>query len=134
GRTGEARKSFERALELEPDNALVRRNFLLLLGQDAQQATDNGNFKRAIEVCQRQLALDPNYEPALLNLAVVYFAQKRKADAIQMLDRAIASAPNEGKKYGLVGSIYLDQGMKKEAEAAFKKAVELDSSAECLVN
>lgn len=130
-RHADARKIFEQALALEPSNALTRRNFLVFLTQEATRAYKRHDKKRATEICQQQLALDQNYEPALLLLASLYFGSKRKAEAKELLNRLIANNPGSAQKRVMAGSVYLRHRMRKEAEALFKEAIKLESSAEC---
>ncbi|MGH9840994.1 MAG: tetratricopeptide repeat protein, partial [Blastocatellia bacterium] len=93
-RPQEARKMFEQAMKLEPDNKLVQRNYLLFLSQEAARAKDRGDKKRAIELCRRQLEIDPNYAPAMVQLASVYFSSQKKKEAVELLDRLLAQDPN----------------------------------------
>src|SRR5262249_8149208 len=72
GRHADAGKTFEQAMALNPSDALTRRNYLIFLTQEALRADKPNNKKRAIEICQQQLSLDQNYEPALALLASLY--------------------------------------------------------------
>src|SRR5262249_2678754 len=131
GRHADAGKTFEQAMALNPSDALTRRNYLIFLTQEALRADKPNNKKRAIEICQQQLSLDQNYEPALALLASLYLGSKRKADAKGLLERIIANDPQSPQKRVLVGSIYLRHNMRKESEALFKEAVDLDPNPAC---
>jgi len=130
-RHADARKIFEQAVALDPSDALARRNFLIFLTQEAVRADKRHDKKRAMEICQRQLSLDQNYEPALAFLASLYLDSKRKADAKELLERLISTDPKSPQKRALVGSIYLRHKMRKEAEALFKEAINLEPSPAC---
>ncbi len=133
GRHAEARKTFERAMQLDPANAQARRFLLLFLQEEALRADERGNVHRAIELCEEQLALDPNFDRAMRHLASLYFDLGRKAEAKKLIERFIATDPNSPQKLVEAGDIYLDHRMKKEAENFFKKAAELEPSAECFM-
>ncbi|MGH9751357.1 MAG: tetratricopeptide repeat protein [Blastocatellia bacterium] len=131
GRHADARKIFEQAMSLDPSDALARRNYLIFLTQEAIRADERNNKKRAIEICEQQLSLDQNYEPALALLASLYLGSKRKADAKKLLERIVTNDPESPQKRVLVGSIYLRHNMRKDAEARFKEAIDLEPSSLC---
>jgi len=131
GRHAGARKIFEQAVALDPSDALTRRNFLIFLTQEAVRADKRHDKKRAMEICQQQLSLDQNYEPALALLASLYLGSKRKADAKELLERLIATDPKSPQKRVMAGSIYLRHNMRKEAEALFKEAINLEPGPAC---
>lgn len=127
----DARKMFERALELDPANPTARRGYVIFLGQEAVRADDDDDFDRAIEICERQLSIDPNFKPAMTHLIALYMEMGRKGEAKVLIDRLLADDPQSAQKHVLVGEIYLTAEMKREAGKYFKKAIELDPSAEC---
>lgn len=131
-RHAEARRAFERALELDPDNAVARRTMVLFLGQEAVRADDRNDSARAIDYCQEQLAIDPNYESALAHLGKLFFSTGRDEDARRHLARLTSIEPRDARRLVAAGSIYLDAGRKKEAAALFKDALALDAGPECL--
>jgi tetratricopeptide (TPR) repeat protein len=130
----DAQKVFEQAMEIDPSNAITRRNYLVFLTQEATRAEESGNHKRAVEIFQKQLTLDDHYEPALASLAARHLRAKRKAEAKELLDRIIAKDPKSPQKRVIVGTVYLSAKLHKEAEAAFKEAVKLQPDAECYFN
>ncbi|HEX4945629.1 MAG TPA: tetratricopeptide repeat protein [Blastocatellia bacterium] len=130
-RRKEAQQALERALEMEPDNAVVRQSYLLFLGKEAKQADERGELKRAQELCEKQLATDPNYDPAIIHLASLYFEQNRTAEARDLLARAAALTPQTAQRLVMIGGVYIEHDQIKEAEAVFQQAHALDSSEIC---
>jgi tetratricopeptide (TPR) repeat protein len=130
-RPSDARKTFERALELEPSSTIARRSYLLFLSQEADRADDNDDHRRSAAICQEQLSIDPNYEPAMIHLAVHYLRDGMLAEAKKMIDRVLAANPQSPQTHVKAGSIYLSADMEKEAEKLFKKAIELEPSGTC---
>jgi tetratricopeptide (TPR) repeat protein len=133
-RSAAARKCYERALELNPAHQVARVGYLSLLGEEATRAAQAGNYTRACEICQRQLEINPTYTPALTQLAGLYSIAGQKAEAKQTIARISASAPDSAPKHVQAGGLYLRLKFKKEAEAEFKRALEIESSNLCLVN
>jgi tetratricopeptide (TPR) repeat protein len=127
----EAEKTYERAIELEPDNKPVKIGYLTYLGGQAVKADENDDIERAVEICQKQLSVDPNYAPALKHLATLYFDLDKDDEADKLLNRLIETNPQSWQQRVIVGGVYLDFYKNKEAEAHFQKALEIDSSAEC---
>ena len=130
-RSTEAGHAFEKAYALEPENKIVQLGYLNLLGQQAAEAAKKGNLDRAIEICQKQLSIDDDYFPALGMLASLYFKLKRKKEANTLLKRAIEKTPPKPQRMVAVGAVYLINKQKKDAKAAFDRAVELGPSSEC---
>jgi len=128
----EAEKTFERAIELEPDNKVAKTTYLTFLGDLASKADQNEQTERAREYCRKQLSVDPNYVPALKHLAALYFDSDEDTEAEKLLNRIIENNPQSWQQRVSVGGIYLDFYKNKEAEAHFQKALEMDSSPECL--
>ncbi len=129
-----ARQTLERALQLEPDNALAKRSLLLFLDQEVERAEERGDEKRAMEICRQQIALDPHYDEALAHLADLHLCDRELAPAKELLARIIAHNPQSAQKHVMAGDVYLTHGLKKEAETVFKKAVELEPSVTCFMN
>jgi tetratricopeptide (TPR) repeat protein len=67
GKTGDARRAFERALALDPDAAYVWTNLCYLSFQA-------GDFSAAVGRCRRALVLEAGLAPAHHNLGLVYAA------------------------------------------------------------
>ncbi|MEP7341990.1 MAG: tetratricopeptide repeat protein [Acidobacteriota bacterium] len=133
GRTKEAGKIFEQAYTLDPADRNTQLGYLDILGREAKDAAEEDDLDLAIEICQRQLSIDDDYFPALGQLAWLYFTTGRKEDAKELLNRAAAKMPPKPQRQVAVGAIFLMNGHKKEAKAAFDRAVELEPSTECFL-
>ncbi|MFN0084061.1 MAG: BTAD domain-containing putative transcriptional regulator [Blastocatellia bacterium] len=131
-RIAEAMKSFERAIELDPNNSSARRAFLLFLGSQAKKADEREDIPRAIEICERQIAFDPGYIPAINHLGALYFSIDRDQEAVEQLRRVVALKPDDPLIRINVGRIYQMNNYSKEAAVEFERAVKLDSGFDCL--
>jgi len=131
GRTKEAGKTFEQAYALDPADKNVQFGYLHYLGREAMEAEENDDLDRAIELCRQQLRIDDDYFPAIAQLASIYFSTGRKQEAKELLHRTAQKAPPRPQRQIGIGAIFLLNGFKKEAQAAFKRAGELGADAEC---
>ncbi len=83
----EANRHFRRAVELQPNTAVLRTNFgasLMRLGQAAQAAEQ---FRKALE-------LEPNNPTASFNLGTILLQQGRPEQALPRLETAFAIQPD----------------------------------------
>ncbi|MGB9561300.1 MAG: tetratricopeptide repeat protein [bacterium] len=97
----------------------------------------NGDIDRAIEELKKALKLKPDYLPAFFNLALMLKEKSRlneletlKGDIQRALALSIEKAkhekPFDAKIHLELGVLFYIQGMYKEAEAEFRKAIELN--------
>jgi tetratricopeptide (TPR) repeat protein len=130
-RSDDARKAFERALELDPSSPLARRSYLIFLGQEASEASEDGEHDEAMAICELQLSIDPGYTPALSHLAVLKLMEGEVEGGKELIDRLLSGDPQSAQKHAMAGDIFIDAGLKKDAERCFKKAIEIEPSAVC---
>ncbi|MGA7411467.1 MAG: tetratricopeptide repeat protein [Bryobacteraceae bacterium] len=71
------------------------------------------------------LRLDPNFVPAMVNLADFYRMQQRDAEGEKWLRQAMAAAPDASEPVHVLGLLKARQGQKKEALELFAKASEM---------
>lgn len=129
-----ARRCFERALELDPNHTVARQAYLMLLGREAMEAERYGDPQRALEICQEQLARDPDYAPALAHLASLQFRSRQDEEAKRTIARLVEADPRSAPRRVMAGSIYLAHGRVRPADAEFKQAFALDPSDQCAFN
>jgi tetratricopeptide (TPR) repeat protein len=122
----ESRKEFDmarRALSLagclEPANVRIRFNHAVLL-------LKLGELAGAVRLFEEILALDPEFEPALHNLAA-YHAQRGDRDkARSYLSRLVAAHPASATAQVLAGQIARDEGNLGQALEHFLRSVRID--------
>jgi tetratricopeptide (TPR) repeat protein len=117
----EARVTYEKALELQPEAAAVHFNLGLTYNQQ-------GNYARAIAAFEKALALAPNDPVTLVNLGI---ARRRNGEAqlaIAAYQQAIAAHPHHALAYFNLGNVFYENGETAQAIAAYEKATELDPS------
>lgn len=104
-REEDARKAFQQALALEPQNKMVQTAYLSFLDQEAKEADDEEDLDLAIELSEEQLRVDANYFPALGRLASIYFSENRDAEARELLARAVAANPLKPQPHVATGGV-----------------------------
>ena len=97
-----ARATLTRALEVEPDNAVVSANIGLLV-------SDTGAPGDAVSYLQRALTLDPDLHQARFGLAIAFARLSRRPDAAreaeELLRRLPADAPQRDEVRRLLASV-----------------------------
>lgn len=87
----------------------------------------NRRYREAIEQFSRALALKPDYDLAVINLATAYRNLGNDEAALAGYERYLTIDPKDPYVRYQIGEIHLDRGDIAKAEAAFNKALELDS-------
>lgn len=116
------RKSFDQALAefeaAQTENA-DRPEALANLGN---LSLSRGEAARAEDAFRKAIALDAHFVPAYVNLADLYRATRREADAERALREGLRNAPNAAALHEALGLALVRQGRKKEALAEFAAA------------
>ena len=86
----------------------------------------HGEPRRAIEYLQKTLALKPDYDLAVINLARAYRAVGDDDAALAGFERYLQIDAHDAYVYYQMGELWMDRGDQAKAEAAFRKALELD--------
>ncbi len=138
GKADVALSSFKSLVEKDPENKYYRYNYgVLLLGKN--------DFENAAAQFEKAVALDPEYQNAVYNLAVTYVkwgsAINKKAEdsgqmenteykekyqqALPYLEKSVELQPDDAPTWELLGKVYTVLGMNDDAQNAFNKADEL---------
>jgi len=92
----------------------------------AQRHLNAGDPAAAIRTCRDILAADPDYLPALNLGAIAAFQSGGAAEAIQLLERAIARHPDDREAYYNLGVVQQVRGEMDRAADSFAHAASLD--------
>lgn len=113
-----------KALERAKNTEYRQNDIYQYLCYEYQQAKDSVNYEKTLE---EGMVKFPEEEWYLMNLINTYIYSGRNEKALEFLNTAIASKPNDAQLYQVKGIVY-ETGLKDydNAEAAFKKAVELN--------
>jgi tetratricopeptide (TPR) repeat protein len=99
----EAQKSYQKALELQPDLTLAAANWGALLARQ-------GKLDQALAVYQRALSKDAKNSPVLLNMAGIYLDQKKYEEALKKAASVLVRDPTNVGAYRIMAASYLEQG------------------------
>lgn len=114
GQPEEALIQFRRCLWINP--ALFTERVYNNLGL---AYADLGRVDEAEAMYVRALDADPEYTPAMANLAAMYLRQKRHPEAGRVLERAAALDPEYLRVQVILGKFYLWQGDLEKAQEVF---------------
>lgn len=115
--TNGARKSFERALEIEP-------GYFAAAAALAALDSAEGNPAAAKKRLEEQLARNPRNGQALLGLTELAAARGATVEEMSgLLNRAVEAAPDDATPRLLLINLYLRAGDRKQAAAAAQKGV-----------
>lgn len=100
-----------------------------------QLAEGQNRLEQAVTQYQESLKLDPNYQPALYRLGVVYAQLKRYPDAIQAWEKYIRITGGASEAYSNLGFCQELAGSPAAAEAAYKQGIARDPKSQpCRIN
>jgi arylsulfatase A-like enzyme/Tfp pilus assembly protein PilF len=104
-----AQKAFTRCLELDPDRPVIRQYFGALL-RDLGRLEES---EKQLRIAVAQAAADDYLTQ--INLADTLVAQKKTAEAREILSGILLQSPNHTKAHAALGRLYLAAGSPREA-------------------
>ncbi len=94
----------------------------------------HGEPARAVEYYKRTLALKPDYDIAVINMAEAYRALGDDDAALAGFEHYLTLDPNDPYVRYQMGEIWLDRGDLAKAEALFRRALEIDPKVAAATN
>jgi tetratricopeptide (TPR) repeat protein len=119
GRTDEALRHFERALEIKPNKYKCLNNLGNLYFR-------KGQYEEAIAAYKRVLEFKRDYAMAHFNLGKTYLELDQLEPAEQELRQAISLDQNYVKAHHYLGVLYGERGQHDAATEQFERTLELD--------
>ncbi|WP_019505379.1 tetratricopeptide repeat protein [Pleurocapsa sp. PCC 7319] len=107
--------------QVKSDTILTINNYL----NEGDQLNLEGNLEKAIEKYSAALQIEPNFVPALNQLAEIYKSQKKFDQAISYYQRIIKLKPENCQIRATLAAIFMRQGKIREAIDAYQKAISL---------
>jgi len=122
-RLTEARKAFEKVLDLDPSNAKAENNFGLILETEGNVDGALDAYRKAIAWQERASRID---EQPYVNLGNLLAEQGRNKEAAAPLEKAVALAPNNAYCHLTLGVFYRKRGEMAKARVELVRATELE--------
>jgi len=119
GEFGRAEESFKRAIKYNPKYAIGYRTLAWL--KEIQ-----GEHEEAIDWAKQTLKYAPNDVETLLLLGLINMDQRKYTVAMATLHRAIELAPDYGRGYFNLGTVYLKLGVLDVALENFENAIKYE--------
>ena len=111
---------YNKALQLEPENALILNNYGYSLSERGVRLDE------AIKMAQKALEIDPTNGAYLDTMGWIYYKLGQYEEALRFIEEAYAVRKSaEVTKH--LGDVYDKLGMKDRARETWEKALELDS-------
>jgi tetratricopeptide (TPR) repeat protein len=96
----------------------------------AEELTKKGHLAEALQVLEKGLKIDAKNGRLRLELGRIHVLQKNYDKAIHYLEAAVEGSPNDVDIMGRLGEAYLGSKRIPEAEALFKRLLEINPSDE----
>jgi tetratricopeptide (TPR) repeat protein len=131
GRGEDALADLDRAIELDPDNTLIRTAMALPVGREDAHQQMGRREDAALADLDRAIELGPDTPTQLeimsrIQRAQAYQSMGRHEDALADLDRAIELDPDNLMARTARGTVYEHVGRHEDALADLDRAIELD--------
>ncbi len=118
-RHDEAVKAFDKALKLDPKNAMVHWNkcYTLWLA---------GRYEEAEKAGRKAVKIDPKSPEAWLNLGAACVKLEKMEEAVECWEKALRLRPDFAFAWNNLGNALRDMGKLKKSEEKCRKALEID--------
>jgi TolB-like protein/Flp pilus assembly protein TadD len=107
-RNEEGHAMITRAHEIDPMSSIISQNF-------AQMLRMKGDYKAAIEVCQRIIDLDPNFPGGHFTIGGLYLKSGKNDEAIAAFQKSMELSDRHSYSVADLGAAFAASGRKKEA-------------------
>jgi tetratricopeptide (TPR) repeat protein len=114
----EAAAEFQKAIELDPENAVAHRNLGTAYGEQ-------GEYEEAVAAYEKAIEIDPDYGEAYGDMAGILIFLDRISEAAAAGETAIGLAPDYANAHYNLGIAYHRQGELEKAVAEFEEAIGL---------
>ena len=120
GRYNQSLQAFQRALDLDPDDAEAWRGRALAY-------SGLKDHDEALKASDKAVEIDPGYGQAWLDRGILLREMGRAEEALFALDRALSIQPDNLDALSIKAEALTVLGRYQEAEAAFYQAMDMDS-------
>ena len=132
GNYDKAIESYQKALDVNPDNAEVYSKMGYALEEKYNNGKVIGNYdketyRKAIECYQKAIEINPNYAYVYKKLGNIYIKQFNGYDkALECYQKLLELNPKDAYAYSQMGYIYSSMKYFTKATRYYQKAIEID--------
>jgi TPR repeat protein len=119
GQADEALACFQKAMELEPDNAVDQNNIGNIL-------LENGRLNEALAYYQKAVELEPDNAGDHYNIGIILFTNGRLDEAVAHFQKVIKLWPDNADVHNNLGAALAQKGQLDEAIGHFLEALRLE--------
>lgn len=117
-------EAFRRARQIDPDDAVIRKNLLVTHHQYGVELDKTGNVTAAVDQFQKGLALDADHLDLYRSLGQTYARGKRTDDAARAYGEVLKRNPSDAWAQSALVNLYLTAGNEALQKGQFAKALE----------
>ncbi|WP_027339455.1 tetratricopeptide repeat protein [Halonatronum saccharophilum] len=129
-RTGEARRSYERAVERDPRNTKYLEKLFFVYSNLGSDGQDDYMLDRARRTMNRLIELDPKNSNYFIYLGDTYFEQGENLKALQAYNKGVNLDPTDTWGHIKLARFYEGIGRRDKAEEVYRYVFYLDNSLE----
>ncbi len=119
GDTTRAEAAYRQAIVFGPRRALLQTGLASALAR-------GGKYDKAVIVYRRALAMEPDFTPARIGLAMLLAGRFGKVrEAVAEVRRAVRLRPDEGSYHNLLGTLLAEYGQPEAAIEEYRAAIRL---------
>jgi tetratricopeptide (TPR) repeat protein len=139
GKTRDAGEVLKKMADIDPGDLKIRSKLADLYTREgnssravdehiaiAEELNKKGHLAEALQVLEKGLKIDPKSSRLRVHIARVHLVQKNFEKAVHALEEAVHQVPNDLEILGRLGEAYLGARRVEEAEAIFKRLLELN--------
>ena len=129
-----ARAQFEKALKMNPDNAMAHAGLAVVMYNSLQssdpqiRANRDKIIEEALEQCKKGLAIDARMPEAHYTMGNLYRTREELDQALTAYQEAVKIDPNYSEALSGLGLVQLKKDDIEAAEASFKKAIDANAT------
>jgi tetratricopeptide (TPR) repeat protein len=122
GKVAESQRSYEEALKLDPENALVLNNLAYSLSEQDQQ------LERCLEMAKIAVQKEPNNGAYLDTIGWVYFKLGNYEEARFWIEKALSAGRESPAVLEHLGDVYHKLGQREKAKEFWQRALQLNAN------
>lgn len=93
-----------------------------------KELTERKNPERSVQHFQKAIELHPSYDEAYVQLALAYFEQRQRANALRTLAKAVDVYPQNARAFALMGKVLIDTNQVEPGIQALEEALAIDET------